>query len=817
MFTDFGKDFRERFQIIKRLGRGAFGIVYEARQLSLDRHVAIKYQLERKNHKKEMEERFIREAKILKDINHERIVRLYDVGFDGDVPYIVEEFLDGCPLDEILDDNGKLPLPQALLYAEQVAEGLAAAHDANIFHRDIKPANIFIVKGKGAKILDFGLGKREGVDKTLTKTGQIVGTPAYAAPEQLHGFRPTASMDIYALGTMIWVFLAGEPPFTSRRPNDLLRKMSESPPSIKTIVPGLDDDLAQFVDAMVAHAPADRPKDMHQIGKVIHALRTGKNLPKFWTKWLAERQKANDPQKAVAIDSKPTAAVEPTAPTKELKRPRKKKESKSQISAIVEQKRLFFGSALLLSVLVFALFYGRIFSGSPNSLGNGPKSKTYVVQPKLVVKLLKTQPTSALLSIETTVATTTRIEIKDKKSGDKVKEFVLPGRGKKWKTTLDTLRENNPYRVRISSITSHGPLRKDLSLKTKKVELYPLVKRHVVMKQKAGTLELTSYFGKTIRRCPSSRELWQGHLVYALQTYGMFTVDLAQKKIIKENRELKDLRTLRIYEDYIYTLSDDLKMCRWRAKDFALKWTQKLPAEPMYGMYVNGGRIFVWIVGQGMRVYSCANGKLLWQYDYVETNLRRISWRLTTDGIIWVNSAPDEIMALHTVTGKAIDGLKFTPGSDIPDGPVKVGSKYFVPTFDGRVVGGEKGSLSSFDLDVLEKNEGPVDHLESDGRYLYCQMRRPTTIFAVDVEKKKVLWRFPLKKRIDARMILHAGRLYFCDAQKARVLHCLNPRTGELLWSRSTDLKASFGIVPVPGGILYCSGIFLELMMARDH
>lgn len=159
------------YEILSRIGAGGMGVVYKARDTRLDRVVAVKVS------GVEFTERFGREARAIAALNHPHICQLYDVGPD----YLVMEFIDGRPL------SGPLPLDEALRYAGQICEALAAAHARGITHRDLKPANILVTKA-GVKLLDFGLAKMGPVlAATLTRKGQIMGTLHYMSPEQLHG------------------------------------------------------------------------------------------------------------------------------------------------------------------------------------------------------------------------------------------------------------------------------------------------------------------------------------------------------------------------------------------------------------------------------------------------------------------------------------------------------------------------------------------------------------------------------------------------------------------------------------------------------
>jgi eukaryotic-like serine/threonine-protein kinase len=197
------------YQILEPIGAGGMGEVYKARDTRLDRIVAIKVA------KEQFTERFEREARLVAALNHHNICQLYDVGPN----YVVFEYIDGAPL------KGPMPLADALRIATQIVEALEEAHGHSIVHRDLKPANVLLTT-RGVKVLDFGLAKQSAVgagpdDEThmdLTRAGEVMGTPAYMAPEQLQGKPADARSDIYAFGCVLYELLTGASPGRERAP-----------------------------------------------------------------------------------------------------------------------------------------------------------------------------------------------------------------------------------------------------------------------------------------------------------------------------------------------------------------------------------------------------------------------------------------------------------------------------------------------------------------------------------------------------------------------------------------------------------------------
>lgn len=220
------------YEIIDEIGRGGMGVVYRARDLSLNRSVALKALPLIRAADTLARQRFEREAQAASALNHPNIVTIYELLVDQDANYIVMEYIDGQPLSDIIPRNG-LPPEKALKYAAQLADALGCAHEAGIIHRDLKPQNILVSKRDHVKVLDFGVAKLQstpgsearGVEE-LTTPGAFVGTTHYAAPEQLFGGSVDHRTDIYALGVVLYQMFTGRLPFTAPNQLELLQKIS---------------------------------------------------------------------------------------------------------------------------------------------------------------------------------------------------------------------------------------------------------------------------------------------------------------------------------------------------------------------------------------------------------------------------------------------------------------------------------------------------------------------------------------------------------------------------------------------------------------
>ena len=210
----------KNYEILGLLGKGGMGEVYLAKHPTLKREIVLK-RLKIKD--KEASDRFLQEAKVMLEFRNENIVQFYDHFKEGASTYIAMEYVKGKALNKIIEENGSIPVPIALFILYQVALGLFHAHQKKVIHRDIKPHNILISKDGEVKLTDFGIAMRTTDDEDITKTGSVVGTPAYMSPEQFSSKKEvTYQSDIYSLGVVFYEMLTGSRPFKNEYSTEVL-------------------------------------------------------------------------------------------------------------------------------------------------------------------------------------------------------------------------------------------------------------------------------------------------------------------------------------------------------------------------------------------------------------------------------------------------------------------------------------------------------------------------------------------------------------------------------------------------------------------
>jgi eukaryotic-like serine/threonine-protein kinase len=284
------------YQVAETIGRGGMGVVYRAIDVRLGRQVALKVLPNELTADLDRRRRFLFEAQSASRLNHPNIVTIYEIGEDGETTFIAMEYVDGTPLDQVLQRGG-LPIADVLRLATQIADALAAAHLAGIIHRDLKPANVMVRPGQRVTLLDFGLAKPiapgledngEGATRTVfaeaapyTRDGLIIGSVGYMSPEQLAGRRVDPRSDVFSLGCVLHEMITGKPPFRSDTAMSTLIAIATSEPapltaSRRDVPPRLERLIMSCLRKEAGERPARMADVAAELGRVAGDLESGR-------------------------------------------------------------------------------------------------------------------------------------------------------------------------------------------------------------------------------------------------------------------------------------------------------------------------------------------------------------------------------------------------------------------------------------------------------------------------------------------------------------------------------------------------------------
>ncbi|WMT42560.1 Stk1 family PASTA domain-containing Ser/Thr kinase [Paenibacillus sp. D2_2] len=258
-----GHELGGRYQIIERIGGGGMALVYRAQDILLNRNVAIKVLRQQFVNDEEFIRRFRREAQSAASLSHPNIVSVYDVGQEGDVHYIVMEYIEGRNLNEIIKERAPLQVDEAVRIASQIADALDHAHTNHIIHRDIKPHNILIGRNGWVKVTDFGIARAVS-STTITQTGSVIGSVHYFSPEHAKGVTTGEKSDLYSLGIVLYQMLTGRLPFLGESPISValkhLQEHFDEPRSVNPMIP-------QSVENIILKSMRKNPGERYESAK----------------------------------------------------------------------------------------------------------------------------------------------------------------------------------------------------------------------------------------------------------------------------------------------------------------------------------------------------------------------------------------------------------------------------------------------------------------------------------------------------------------------------------------------------------------------
>jgi len=259
-----------RYQLQEAFGKGGMAIVYRARDLMLERLVAVKLLREDFSEDKAFQERFRQEAKAAANLSHPNIVTVHDFGLDHGQIFLVMELVPGTDLKTLIKQRGRFTPEEALPLIIQACAGIGYAHRAGLVHCDVKPANMLVTPDMRLKVADFGIARALATIHPEEQSEVVWGSPQYFAPEQAAGAAPAPASDVYSLGVILYEMLTGSLPFQGTTASDLARQHIESePPLLSESLPDIPSTLEQILTKVLSKEPSQRYRTADQLGRVL--------------------------------------------------------------------------------------------------------------------------------------------------------------------------------------------------------------------------------------------------------------------------------------------------------------------------------------------------------------------------------------------------------------------------------------------------------------------------------------------------------------------------------------------------------------------
>jgi serine/threonine-protein kinase len=265
-----GRLLNNRYQLLERFGSGGMAIVYRARDILLDRYVAIKVLRDDRTRDADFDQQFRHEARAVANLTHPNLVTVYDFGFDNGQPFIVMELVPGTDLKSLLRKRGRFTVDEAIPLMVQACAGIGYAHRAGIVHCDVKPHNMLVSPDNRLKVTDFGIARALATISPGENTDVVWGSPQYFSPEQASGHAPSPASDVYSLGIVLYEMLTGTLPFTAATAEELARMhLNTEPIPPSEYVPDIPKPLEEIILKVLSKEPSARYRTADQLGRVL--------------------------------------------------------------------------------------------------------------------------------------------------------------------------------------------------------------------------------------------------------------------------------------------------------------------------------------------------------------------------------------------------------------------------------------------------------------------------------------------------------------------------------------------------------------------
>lgn len=264
-----------RYQLLENIGSGGMADVLRARDLMLDRYVAIKVLRQVYSSSANFQEQFRQEARAAANLSHPNIVTVHDFGLTDNVLFIVMEYVPGRDMKSILRQRGRFSIEETISLMVQACAGIGYAHRAGLVHCDVKPHNMLVTPDKRLKVTDFGIARALATITPGTRTDMVWGSPQYFSPEQAAGEVPSPASDVYSLGVVLYELLTGTPPFTASTADEMARlHITARPLPISEYIPDIPAPLEEIVRKVLSKEPSARYRTADQLGRVLQTFGT---------------------------------------------------------------------------------------------------------------------------------------------------------------------------------------------------------------------------------------------------------------------------------------------------------------------------------------------------------------------------------------------------------------------------------------------------------------------------------------------------------------------------------------------------------------
>lgn len=372
----------DRYQLTERIGEGGMAEVYLGTDIRLKRDIAVKVLRPQYSSDKQFLDRFLDEARAMAGFSHPNIVNVYDAGRERGRSYIVMEYVAGTDLRKLIKQRGALSVEQAMKIAEQVAQGVAAAHNKHIVHRDIKPGNVLITPDGDVKVADFGIARAVSDSKHLTEPGVVWGTTAYLSPEQIRGDAATPASDVYSMGVVLYEMLSGKPPFQGEdRVAIALQHLHDAPTSLSEKNPKVPRGVENLINRAMAKEPSQRYSTADEFARAIRMYLDAGNDSTIAQSAMPQAARPQQRQQPAATQPPPRRRSTTTgAPSSSSRRQRPRASARAQPapSPGIDWFGIALGIIALLMVLGLVPLYALVYQELTGGSGTGAVIQPYV-------------------------------------------------------------------------------------------------------------------------------------------------------------------------------------------------------------------------------------------------------------------------------------------------------------------------------------------------------------------------------------------------------------------------------------------------------